>query len=151
MGEDDRPPLGALGIALAIVILLMCGSTLASHDWGRPRGVGTVSRPLLAALGVVGAVLLLRRRAGWFPLVLGWAAIQIPVVIVDGSGPLTNQSFHAGMQWVNRMTVNGAVVKASGYGFNLVGGVLALWALRVRAGRLPDPALESRRARRGVE
>lgn len=71
------------------------------------------------------------RKPLWFPLLALWAVLQIPVVIVDPSGPLTNQGFHLGAVRSVSRSVNGVVVEASGSGFNLAGLIFLIWVVVV--------------------
>ncbi len=131
MSTNESPGIGALGMFLAILVIVCCalGGPLAGLS--EPRGVGTATRALLSAVGMAGGILLILRKPIWFPLLVIWAVLQIPVVIVDPSGPLTNQAFHLGVIQSRSSSVNGTVVEASGFGFNLAGLIFLIWAVVV--------------------
>ena len=74
--------------------------------------------------------MILRKPLG-FPLLVIWTVLQIPVVIVDPSGPLTNQVFHFGLIRSTSSSVNGTVVEASDFGLNLAGLIFLIWAVVV--------------------
>lgn len=118
-------------MSLAILVIVCCvlGGLLGGPS--EPRGVGTASRALLSVVGMAGGILLILRKPLWFPLLVIWAVLQIPVVIVDPSGPLTNQAFHLGAIQSTSSSVNGTVVEASGFGFNLAGVIFLFWAVVV--------------------
>ena len=131
MNETRSPSIGALGMCLAILVIVCCALGSPVGALGEQRGVGTASRALLSAVGMVGAILLILRKPLWFPLLALWAVLQIPVVIVDPSGPLTNQGFHLGVVRSVSRSVNGVVVEASGFGFNLAGLIFLIWVVVV--------------------
>jgi len=131
MGETKSPSIGALGMCLAILVIVCCALGGLFGALSEPRGTGTMSRALLSAVGMAGAILLILRKPLWFPLLALWAVLQIPVVIVDPSGPLTNQAFHLGVFRTVSRSVNGVVVETSGSGFNLAGLIFLIWVVVV--------------------
>ena len=94
-----------------------------------PQGWAVYSRPLLAAWGLAGGLLLWLGDPWWKPLLLLWILAQAAVVVVDPSGDLTRQpGFFFGIKHIAYSTSNGQVIQAHGYGVNFWGVVLFLVA-----------------------
>lgn len=55
MNETRLPSIGAMGMCLAILVIVCCALGSLFGELGEQRGVGTASRALLSAVGVVGA------------------------------------------------------------------------------------------------
>ncbi|MCK4565161.1 MAG: hypothetical protein KAU94_10865 [Verrucomicrobia bacterium] len=122
--------LGGLGKFLVCYTFLVCGLMwLLSLGHFRPS-----IALLLAALGIVAAVLICKgSRTGW---VLGtlWAGVQILPIVAAGA-ILNRQILHLGIL----STTNG-----SGIGFNLVGVILLILFIKATP-RDPKPKLHERR------
>ncbi len=125
-------PMRVARVLLGAVVLAMAGGALLTASTTSEFGAGTLGRALLGMVGVVGAVMLWSDHPLWFPVLAAWSALQIPLLIVDPTGPLTNQCVHVGMAWTRAQRINGRITAASGYGFNLAGAALLAWAVLVR-------------------
>jgi hypothetical protein len=127
------PPPAWPGILLGVVAAVFSLASLAGHMTGPPYGAATVTLFGMAGLAVTGAVLVFRGVPAWRPLLGVWAAVQIPVLILDPSGALTQQFLHLGITWTQTTAVNGQLTGASGFGINLVGlAWLGWWFYVVR-------------------
>jgi hypothetical protein len=132
------PQRNVMGIVLAVIVLIMAGLTL----WGvvtPPYGLASATRCALAIVGIVGAMLFFKRNPHWFVLLCIWSVAQLHVIIVDPSGPLTNQAFHLGVIFSQSNSVNGQVSSTSGYGVNLVGVIFLVLAIFARRGERASP------------
>ncbi len=139
---SENTPLAAREIVLGVVVIVIGALAVTSNAWHFLDGVGVFSRVILGAVGIGGAMRLLMRKPMWSRVLIVWSALQIPVIIVDPTGDMTNQVLHLGMQWTRQTAINDVIVEMSGWGFNLVGTILLVWVLYVRRAQRPpaDPA-----------
>jgi len=127
MASQKRPVVLLLGLPVLLASALGIGSGLFAEEFG----VGPTARILLGLAGTLGAVMLIRGRGPWRGVLVVWSALQIPVIILDVTGPLTLQGLYVGFTRTETMTANGEVFSYTGYGVNLVGVVLLVTVLLV--------------------
>lgn len=120
-----------LGILLALYALGAGAAAWGFMEWRHP-GWAWYTRPLLGTFGVCGGLLLLARSRGWRAFLVFWSLAQVPVIILDPSGPLTQQP---GLPMIfKHATESFAGLQLEdwlGFGVNLTGVVLFLlvWAV----------------------
>ncbi len=136
-----------LGLLLGLYALGAGTAAWGAIEWRHP-GWAWYTRPLLGTFGIWGGLLLLVRSRGWMAYLVFWALLQVPVVILDPSGPLTQQPGVQMMFKNTTETFSGLQLEDwLGFGVNLAGVVLLLVVVVVGKNRWHpaiDPANPSR-------
>ncbi len=109
------------------------------------------SRAVVALVGIAGGVVLWRTpggNTGWLVL-LGWAAVQIPIYAWEPVGSPTEQFFAFPLGYTESTTVNGFVTEYTQIAVNIVGvvllAVLLAWREPIRRGWRGRPTTVSQR------
>jgi hypothetical protein len=111
------------GVVFGILVLIMA----LGNFWVGifPFGAAVVIRPMVASVGIAGAICLFMGKRWWRRLLLMWCLIQVPVVATDVSGEWFFQGLFAGFRNTSSESINNVRVAYTASGVNFAGFVLA--------------------------